>query len=456
MTSSDLSGVLALMGIIWGGTLLLGIGFYIWYAIALSKLFPRLGGEGWRGWVPILQEYEILQRGGLPGWQIVFAFVPVVQLYYLVLKYQAAKRIGALLGHPGGGLALLAPIFPPLWATLVQRDAPAAPAAPLGDRVAAGIGGDSGMPVPPVPGVGAGLATPAPVPPAPEPLSPSLATSATVPNSSVPPVPPAPVVPVSPTPLPPTGAAPAEPIPAPGLAPMPPVPPVPQPVAAQPVAEPPAPPAEVAPPAPASPPPVAPAPGPVTEPPALVTPPPLAPHPLVTPPAPAEPEPQPVVTPPPGFAPPPPAAAPPPAARPAVPFLPPLVDDDDEAEETIIVDRRPRIRWRLEVGDAVFPLESDVVVLGRRPASADAGVQALAVPDTTRTLSKTHARLERRDEQWIITDLNSTNGVVVLDAAGEELLLDEGASAPVATGRFILGRVEMRLACDDGAGSWRS
>ena len=58
-------------------------------------------------------------------------------------------------------------------------------------------------------------------------------------------------------------------------------------------------------------------------------------------------------------------------------------------------------------------------------------------------------RLERGEEGWIITDLESTNGVVVVASDGTETLLDRGASSPV-TGRFILGKVAMSIV-EEGA-----
>jgi hypothetical protein len=124
--------------------------------------------------------------------------------------------------------------------------------------------------------------------------------------------------------------------------------------------------------------------------------------------------------------------------------------DDDEFGETIVVDRRPRIRAVLQVeGGPAIPLTADRVVLGRKPAGGAPGTQDLAVPDTTRTLSKVHARVERGEEGWIITDLESTNGVVVVASDGTETLLDRGASSPV-TGRFILGKVAMSIV-EEGA-----
>ncbi|WP_196250704.1 FHA domain-containing protein [Cellulomonas sp. JZ18] len=68
----------------------------------------------------------------------------------------------------------------------------------------------------------------------------------------------------------------------------------------------------------------------------------------------------------------------------------------------------------------------------------------MALADATRTLSKTHARLELRDGGWWVTDLGSTNGVVLADAGGAERLIAAGEAQRVA-GRVRLGDVGMTL-----------
>lgn len=223
---------------------------------------------------------------------------------------------------------------------------------------------------------------------------------------------------------------------------------------------------------------------PVLPPPPLgVTPP--APPPVVAPPPPVV-TPAPAATlivPPPSLIPPPPVVAAPtpvPAAPelPAQPWAPlgpapvgpspvaaPLppepvapADDDssedaDELDRTVVVDRRPVVPWRLIVdGGPTFRLSGSSAVLGRRPAGSGAGSQEIAVPDSTRTLSKVHARLELADGVWTVTDLNATNGVIVVGDDGSENLLDPGASAVVRE-RFVLGKVGMRLSFGDAATS---
>ena len=123
-------------------------------------------------------------------------------------------------------------------------------------------------------------------------------------------------------------------------------------------------------------------------------------------------------------------------------------DDDDDYGATVVVDRRPRIHWLLKVDEAdAIPLTRTHVLLGRKPVSSDPTLQAVPVPDTSRTLSKLHARLDLVDDQWTITDLNSTNGVVLVSEDGTETIAEPGASVPV-TGRFLLGNVGMSIGFD--------
>lgn len=118
--------------------------------------------------------------------------------------------------------------------------------------------------------------------------------------------------------------------------------------------------------------------------------------------------------------------------------------------DTVVVDRRPHVRWALEVdGVGSLPLTAGRVILGRAPVADDGRSQTLPIPDPTRTLSKSHARLDLDDGEWTITDLHSTNGVLLLDPHGREMLLAAGSSAKVA-GPFLLGEVAMSLSFREG------
>ncbi|MEH3088987.1 MAG: DUF5684 domain-containing protein [Microbacterium arborescens] len=121
-------------------------------------------------------------------------------------------------------------------------------------------------------------------------------------------------------------------------------------------------------------------------------------------------------------------------------------EDDGDVDHTVVVARR-RVYWQLVLPDgAVAPLTGDVVIVGRQPAPDPAFPRAQLVPveDRTRTVSKTHARLELRSGLWHITDLHSTNGVVLTNFLGTEIELEPGSDAPAGE-RFLLGDAEVRI-----------
>jgi hypothetical protein len=126
-------------------------------------------------------------------------------------------------------------------------------------------------------------------------------------------------------------------------------------------------------------------------------------------------------------------------------------DDDLEALDRTVVARRRRIPWALipPGGDPV-DLTSPVVIVGRRPAADGAfpDAQLVAISDETRTVSKTHARLQLRGDTWFVTDLNSTNGVLFATLMGTEVEAPPGEEIEAGE-RFFLGDAEVRLSRRD-------
>lgn len=130
--------------------------------------------------------------------------------------------------------------------------------------------------------------------------------------------------------------------------------------------------------------------------------------------------------------------------------VPEIPDSEAAFDETILAVRK-RPTWMLfpPLG-APVAVTSDVLIIGRRPgADTDfPDAQLVPVSDETRTMSKTHARLERQGDTWTIVDLYSTNGVVLVG--------DEGAERDAVPGlperlpeRFLLGDAELRLSKKD-------
>jgi len=148
------------------------------------------------------------------------------------------------------------------------------------------------------------------------------------------------------------------------------------------------------------------------------------------------------IVPPPGLIPPKPAAgagggAAPAAApvRPLPAFAPPAGPQAPPAS--------PRPVWRLVLpGGRSIPVTRPVL-LGRNPSpSAHPGsAEPIALDDPTSTVSKTHALLDPEDDTLTVTDLHSTNGVVV---GGERA--EPGVPTPVPSGAELrLGDLRARV-----------
>lgn len=121
---------------------------------------------------------------------------------------------------------------------------------------------------------------------------------------------------------------------------------------------------------------------------------------------------------------------------------------DDDIDQTVITRRVRAAVWQLvPAAGAPVAITADVVILGRRPAADTAfpKAQLIAVAGEALTVSKTHARLERHDDVWTITDLASTNGVLVRTFMGEEIEVEPGSKIDAGE-RFFLGDEEFHLA----------
>ncbi|SFR68207.1 FHA domain-containing protein [Agromyces sp. CF514] len=461
----------------------IGLGLYVWYAVMLSKVFAHAGLRSWSAWVPVYNQMQVFRLGGQHPLLALLLYVPIAQVVGLVFLVMALHRISGQYWR-GVGTTVLGVLLPPVWATVIAlgpspdpergrmpvRGAsagsipPVAPGGPLSDPVAtiaSGWNAPCAAPVaaPRVPVTDPGArhagtwpaGDSAPILPAwadlhPRGIAPAEAAPAAAAPTAAAPVPAAwqAAMPAAPSAFagPVASAAPVAPAvaaaPAPTGAPVgsavsEPVPRIPgriEPLPAAPVAS--AAHLNAAPPLPDS---------AVLAGPALPSLPPVAAAPTFEPAASA-------------------AAAAVHAAPPVTALAVPVVTgavqigeaqagpddlDEDPLDRTVVVARKPLVTWRLvpESGEPLVLL-GDVVLLGRSPRTAGVGESRLVVPDPSRTLSKTHAVLRLEGEAWSITDLASTNGVLVADEMGVDRLLDAGVPTPVPD-RFVLGTLAVRI-----------
>ncbi len=488
---------------------LLGLAFLIWDLWALSRLFPKIGLKAGEGWVPILNIWRLLERGGFPGFislgRVVFIVLLLLQLAVgfadasgrsplsivlmllvglssllvivsIVFEAIAMHRINLEAGA-GGGYTVLAVLINPLWAMLLAKL--------IGPRVLPGRGvphpgyqGDFGQLVYGTPQQGAtapgyethpGHAAPGqPTTPlyAP-PLQAAQPARSTQPAAPLPPASPAsPAQPWAPASGPGVGraAAPQPAAPAAAAAPLggeteaeydrlaaesfqaPPAVPLGRDRVQTPFSWTAA--AKAEPEPDAEPEPVIPPVHPLAmTPPTAATPPapPEAPRPAVRTEAFAPPRPEPIAAPTP-------AVHKPTGITGKVDPLPKQASGAHEGRDaertgdldhTIVLPRRASSGWVLELPDGSrLPLDRDTVV-GRRPEAPE-GVSALVIPDSTRTLSKSHVRLTLEEDRWFVEDLGSTNGLVLLPEGGGEQEVPAGVRRP-ATQRMLFGTLEVRL-----------
>lgn len=346
MTAIDDSTRIAL-GVL---AVLLIAALYIWTAVALSAVFRTSGGQGWKGWVPVLNQIVLLQLGRLSGWLYLLVLVPFAgPLILWALLIVACYRINASFGH-GAGMTVLAALLLPVWASILGfGPARRLGTEPAGREPGAGPGRtglrepeDQYVPraTPPVSAVADDSAAP---------IVEDGARSAITPDRSL-------------------------------------------------------------------------------------TDPPVA-EPLVTSvPAPAEPVPEPESWAPRGSV----------SAQHAEVEIP-----QDPLNQTVIT-RRGRTAWSLvPPSGAAVPITADVVFLGRKPAPDRAFPEAQLIPIDDGTVSKTHARLELRDDRWYVTDLGSTNGLLVATLTGTEVEAAPGAEIEAGE-RFFLGDAEVKLQRNGG------
>ena len=464
MTALDGSTALALTMI----GLIAFLALYAWIALALSAVFRKSGEEGWQAWVPVLNAVVLLRLGGLSGWLLLLALVPglgIIAVWVVVIV--ACHRIGAAFGY-GPGMTVLAALLLPVWASIIgfgssrwvgAETRPGARRTPSEDE---GLGFFTALSQP---DRSAPAYSPAPDVPPPPPLPGAGWTPPPRPTSPIP------VVPVAASALPPVPALPAppeiedEPWQAVGRrsldeftdevtgaftgAPAP-ISAVPGPASAAADA---GGPVRVGNAEGAAATPVAAAPigamPPVTRVPAAAVPAisdePWAPARTPTPEHEAFPDTSGPVS---AIAGAPDAGGPRSAlaavsAQHANPEIP-----DDALEHTVIA-KRHRSHWSLvPPSGAAVPLSAEVVLLGRRPVADPDFPDAQLVSIQDGTVSKTHARLELREDRWYVTDLGSTNGVLFATVLGTEVEATPGVETE-AGDRFLLGDAEVRLMRSD-------
>jgi len=139
-----------------------------------------------------------------------------------------------------------------------------------------------------------------------------------------------------------------------------------------------------------------------------------------------------ITSPPPGIADPPPAASLP--VEEGIPATPESLD-----ETRVSVRRRAGVHWRLVLAGGRHVEVTGAVLVGRDPAANKRYPSAtlLTIDDEGHSVSKTHAVFEVDSDGLWVTDLDSTNGVVISQPDGTELDLDPNVRGSIQPGADV-------------------
>ena len=78
------------------------------------------------------------------------------------------------------------------------------------------------------------------------------------------------------------------------------------------------------------------------------------------------------------------------------------------------------------------------MVFGRDPSLDSANERAVAVPDPTRSVSRTHLRLGVDEQGLWLEDANSANGTTIIGPDGRPSLATPGVKVRIASGTEVL------------------
>ena len=114
----------------------------------------------------------------------------------------------------------------------------------------------------------------------------------------------------------------------------------------------------------------------------------------------------------------------------------------------MVSDRRSATGWRIVLDGGAQQGVSGQVLIGRQVKAADPRwptARLLSIADTTKSVSKVHALIEADATNFWVTDLGSTNGVIITTMDGTEIDLAAGsrgevpAGSSVTLGNYVLG-----------------
>lgn len=113
--AGDEAATAAMVLTVFAFTFLFVIAMYVISALCLMRIFKKADIEQpWAAWVPIYNNWKMLEVGGQQGFWAVLAIIPIVNIVSAVFMYIAMYHIGLKL-EKEGVFVLFAIFLPPVW-----------------------------------------------------------------------------------------------------------------------------------------------------------------------------------------------------------------------------------------------------------------------------------------------------------------------------------------------------
>ena len=95
-------------------TLIFTVIAYVVGALLIGRIFKKADIKPWIAWVPIYNNYKLLEIGGQSGFWAILAVIPVVNIVSAVFMYIAMYNVSLKLGKDGS-FVLWAIFLPIVW-----------------------------------------------------------------------------------------------------------------------------------------------------------------------------------------------------------------------------------------------------------------------------------------------------------------------------------------------------
>jgi len=122
---NDTAAILGIIFLVYGFIFLvaavIAIAYYVVMSIALSRLFRKVGIEGWIAWIPIYNTWKWLELGGQPGWLSLLSLVSPAGIVTSVFLYVGMHRTGIAFRKDAAFL-VLGIFLPFVWAFMLSSD----------------------------------------------------------------------------------------------------------------------------------------------------------------------------------------------------------------------------------------------------------------------------------------------------------------------------------------------